>query len=297
MTLLDLSSDTGCCRILGLLNIESVQLVGNAVSAVSCDTNQRFDGLEMVWSKNTSQVNAYHRKITSELERQRDNAEAMAGHHFKMLDGLPSSLKQKNASDREMRQTLDKVSGQSDGLLSMSAAQFSEIQELVTTVQDLRLEMQGMRDDQAQWRQGKNIGVGGLDLASSREEILEDKGYDESIIRLCDLAIGTKRETSSREAQSIIHDLKQIIASLLNDTISPAYTLYSLKTNQHDKVKYDKYKEELERKDAIHRIRDILGASRGLRLYRRGTAQQQCNRPAKTISLLIVALDQELQKT
>lgn len=227
----------------------------------------------MVWNKNTSQVNANHRKITSELERQRDKAEAMAGHHFKMLDGLSSSLKQKKASDRGMRKTLDKVSGQSDGLLSMSAAQFSEIQELVATVRDLRLEMQGMRDDQAQWRQGKDIGVKGLDLAPSREEILDDKGYDESIIRLCDLAVGTERETSSREAQSIIHDLKQIIASLLNAIISPAQTLYTLKSNQHDEVKYDKYKEEIERQDAIHRIRDILGASRRLRLYRQGTAQ------------------------
>lgn len=296
MTLLDLSSDTRCCRILGLLNIESVQLVGNAISAVSGDTNQRFDNLEMVWSKNTSQVNAYHRKITSELRRQRDNAEAMAGHHFKMLDGLPSSLKQKKASDRELRKTLDKVSGQSDGLLSMSAAQFSEIQELVGTVQDLRLEMKGMRDDQAKWRQGKNIEVGCLDLAPSRDETLDGKGYDESIIRLCNLAVGTKKETSSREAQSIIHDLKQIIASLLNDTISPIHTRYTLKTNQHDEAKYDKYKEEIERKDAVHRIRDILGASRTLRLSRQGTAQQQCNRLAERISLLILALDQELQK-
>lgn len=233
-----------------------MQLVSNAISEVSREMNQRFDILETIWS----------REFSSALERQRDNAEAMAGHHSKWLDGISSSLSQNNTRERKLRQTLVKVSDQSDGLLSMSVAQLSEIQ-------DLRLEMQGMRYDQAQWRHGKKIGVECSNLAPAREKAFDNKGYRESILRLCNLAKGQKREISSREAQPIIHDLNQIIASPLNDTVTSADTRYRSNTKRREEAKYDRRKEEVERKDVIHRIRDILGASRRLRLDRRGTAR------------------------
>lgn len=259
-------------RTLSLLNTGSVQRVDSSISAVSLDTNQRLDKLEMIWSENTNRVKAYRRETTSALERQRDNAEAVAGHHSKMLAGLHSSLNQNNTRDRESRQILDKVSGQSDNLLSMSTAQFSEIQELVGTVQNLRLEVQGMRQDQAQRQHGIELEVGCSGLAQTREKAFDNTSYDEAIIRLCNLAVGTKRETSSKEAKSIIHDLKQIIASLLSDAASTADSRYKSKTKRHGEAKYDKCKEKIERKDAVHRIGDILGASRRMWLDRRGMA-------------------------
>lgn len=258
---------------LSLLNTGNVHRVGNSISAVSLETNQRLDKLEMIWSENTNRVKAYRRETTSALERQRDNAEAMAGHHSKVLAGLHSSLNQNNTIDRESRQILDKVSGQSDNLLTISTAQFSEIQKLVGTVQDLRLDVQGMRQDQAQRQHGKKLEVGCSGLSQIREKDFDNTGYDEAIIRLCNLAVGTKREISSKEAQSIIHDLKQIIASLLSDAASPADARYKSKTKRHGEAKYDKCKEKIERKDAVHRIEDILGASRRMWLNRRGALE------------------------
>ena len=81
-----------------------------------------------------------------------------------------------------------------------------------------------MHHDQAKWRQTKELEVECLDLGPAKEEAVDRKRFHESIIGLYKLAVGTQRVTSSREAQSIIHDLKKIIASLLDDTTSPADT-------------------------------------------------------------------------
>ncbi|MCJ1461879.1 hypothetical protein MMC07_000478 [Pseudocyphellaria aurata] len=219
---------------------------------------------------NTGQLKAYRREIKTTLDRQHDNTEAIASRQFDMLDGIHSSLNQSNTRDDELRTTLDKVSGQSDNLLSLSAAQFSEIKELVGTVQDLRLEMRRIRHDQTQRQHCNKLEAGYLDPAPTRQKALGEKGYEECIARLCSLTVGTRKETISREAQSVIHDLKYIIVSLLNDTVSPADARYRSMTKRFEKSRYNKCQKETERKGAILRITDNLGASRRVWLSRRG---------------------------
>ena len=87
-----MSSDTSFYSAFSLLNTGSLQLVGNAIFAVSRNMKQRFDSLEMTLSENTALVNGNRRENRLALECQRDSAEATADHHSRMLEGIFSSF-------------------------------------------------------------------------------------------------------------------------------------------------------------------------------------------------------------
>jgi uncharacterized protein YoxC len=286
-----LTSNAQCYRDLSLLNAEYQQLIGDEITAGFSDTNQRLDGLKKLWSTNTNQVDMYHQELTSALRHQLAAVEASAGHQSEKLNGLQSSLTQLSNStndsltkwnrlemnlmekDQRLGQTIDSISDRFQDVSSMSSSQLSAIKQLVGVIQGLQLDVEGMRHEQEQVQHTTSLKGGSPNSASSKGKELDSNVLHGSVSRLCNLDATKDKDLFSKEAQFIIQDLGQIIASLVEDTISTAGTGHQL-ISQGLGICCDCQRKIKGRKiNALDQIGNILRASQRLSIREQGNLQ------------------------
>jgi len=171
-------------------------------------------------------------------------------------------------SERRFGHTIDNISDRLQDVSSMSQSQSSVIKQLVGMIQGLQLNVEGIRHEQQQVHHTTSLNDESLNLTTSEEKISDRNLLYESISRLCNLDTTKDKDLFSKEAQSIIQDLGQIMASLIE--VSTAATDQQL-TKRHGAFWCD-YRRKIQgrRIDALDQIGNILSASRRLNIREQG---------------------------
>jgi hypothetical protein len=242
----------------------------------------------MLWGNNANQVDACRQDIISALDVQFNAIEAAAGHQSEKLDGIQSNLTELNSlanesltkSDRleSLLQVVESFSDKFEGVTSMSAAQSSQIRELTGMMKKMQLEMQEMRHDPQRSQHGMRVEDGPSRRTHFGINSSDSNDLYGNFERLCNLATAKGKEVYSKEAQSIIQDLKRLVASLLVEySISTGEIRGESMENRDQRARYDMLKErETQNKDVLHKIENILGASRRLRISEQGKPRNWC---------------------
>jgi hypothetical protein len=261
-----------CYRDLSLLNTECQQLIGDEITAGFFDTNQRLDGLHMLCGKGTNRVDMYHQEVTSALRLQQASIQASTGYQTEKLNGLQSiltrlsnstndSLTKWDKMERSVREneerlgkTIYGISDRLQDVSSMSQSQSSTIKQLVGMIRSLQLDVASQKE-------------GSPNPPISKEDV-----FYESISRLCNLDTEKDKDLFSTEAQSIIRDLAQIMASLVESMMLPAVT------DRQGTIGCQRVccrcQRELERRRvALDQIGNILSASYRLNIREKGNLQ------------------------
>jgi hypothetical protein len=227
-------------RELSLLNTECQQLIGDEITAGFFDTNQRLDGLHMLCGESTNRVDMYHQELTSALRFQQASVQASTGYQTEKLNGLESiltrlsnstndSLTKWDKMERSVREneerlgkTIDSISDRLQDVSSMSQSQSSTIKQLVGMIQCLQLDVEGIRNEQQQTSHVTRLKDESPNPPTSKENTFDRNVFYKSISRLCNLDTTKDKDLFSTEAQSIIQELAQIMASLVESMMSPA---------------------------------------------------------------------------
>jgi hypothetical protein len=236
----------------------------------------------MFWGNNANQVDVCRQDIISALDVQFNAIEAAAGHQSEKLDGIQSNLTELNSlanesltkSDRleSLLQVVESFSDKFEGVTSMSAAQSSQIRELTGMMKKMQLEMQEMRHDPQRSQHGMRVEDGPSRRTHFGINSSDSNDLYGSFERLCNLATAKGKEVYSKEAQSIIQDLKRLVASLLVEySISIGDIPGESMENGDQRASY-----EARNKDVLHKIENILGASRRLRISEQGKPRNWC---------------------
>jgi hypothetical protein len=230
----------------------------------------------MFWGSSANQVDVCRQDIISALDVQFNAIEAAAGHQSEKLDGIQSNLTELNSlanesltkSDRleSLLQVVESFSDKFEGVTSMSAAQSSQIRELTGMMKKMQLEMQEMRHDPQRSQHCMRVEDGPSRRTHFGINSTDSNDLYGSFERLCNLATAKGKEVYSKEAQSIIQDLKRLVASLLVEySISTGEIRGESMENGDQWASY-----EAQNKDVLHKIENILGASRRLRISEQG---------------------------
>jgi hypothetical protein len=230
----------------------------------------------MRWDNNANQR---HQDIIPALDAQFHRIEDTADHQSEKLDGIQSNLTELNSlanesltkSDRleSLLQVVESFSDEFEGVTSMSAAQSSQIRELTGMMKKMQLEMQEMRHDPQRSQHDMRVEGGPSSRTHFGINSSDSNDLYGSFERLCNLATAKGKEVYSKEAQSIIQDLKRLVASLLVEySISIGDIPSESMENGDQRASY-----EAQNKDVLHKIENILGASRRLRISEQGKAR------------------------
>jgi hypothetical protein len=247
-------------------------LIGDEITAGFFDTNQRLDGLHMLCGESTNRIDMYHQEVTSALRLQQASVQASTGYQTEKLNGLESiltrlsnstndSLTKWDKMERSVREneerfgkTIDSISDRLQDVSSMSQSQSSTIKQLVGMIQSLQLDVASQKE------RSQNLPI-------SKEDV-----FYESISRLCNLDTEKDKDLFSTEAQSIIRDLAQIMASLVESMMLPAVT------DRQGTIGYQRVCCRCQRKSerrrvVLDQIGTILRASYRLNIREQGNSQ------------------------
>ena len=161
--------------------------------------------------------------------------------------------------NKRLVQAVEHLSNEFEGLNSMSAAQSSNVQELVAMMREVQVDGKEIRHNLE--RAHSNISSRS---APPGEPFSERNGIYRSLLRICNLAAARKSEIHSKEAQLVIQDLQQLIVLLSQHDFS---------RERHQGAPYNTQEwYESQHNDALRKIENILRASSRVYINEHGKA-------------------------
>lgn len=282
----------------------ALQHVRHTVENIPSNVDRGFDNLISVCSRNETLSDARHQELTSTLRLQCSAAENVTAIMSENLDGVQhistkldsfgneSSKKwdqlenDRKKSDNRSTRSLNSISSQIESVSNISSAQSSDIQNLLNMVQSLLLDQRAVRHEVQQTRLGTNLQESSIFPLQERN-VFERDSLNQSIKRLCSRAAIKKTEFFSREAASIIDDLKEVVTSLSADILLSTSSLKETAKKHDQKSESDlRTERETQNHGSLRRIEDILRASRKVHINNQGKGRQHCRSFEEVHSLL-----------
>ena len=263
-------------RSINKLNKRKLEYVGDTVTAFSSDVTRRLVGLETKCNENSNQAEANHQSLVSIMNRQ--NQELRSGRtEIKDFTDCCSTYfdqaaRQRGDDQGRLIQAIDHVSNRIGDSTDMSARQYLTIQEqlqkLMGVFQDMRLNQQEKIQDVRENQEIIPTTTESPELCHRHKACTDGIRLSESLGRLCSVSTRRTGDVYSTEAQRIIHDLQEVIASF-RGRANPEVSLPDEAADRPTP------RQQWDGQDTIDRLNTILGASRMVHINNDGKSRRR----------------------